>query len=81
MKFIYIFACLVAMASGRFVDSDDYTVDMTVDQDFVHLMLRHIWQPLRVKELLKYTDMLVVDETKYVVSDFLCFFSLQNFQF
>lgn len=68
MKFgIIAFACLVAAVSASY-DYKVGTVPMTVNQDFINLILRHPFQPIFVEEYRKYIETPVVDPERYVVS-------------
>lgn len=68
MKFgIITFACLVAAASATH-DWKVGTIPMTVNQDFINLILRHPFQPIFVEEYRKYIETPVIDPERYVVS-------------
>lgn len=67
MKFgILTFACLVAAASAVHYDYKMTEVPMTVNQEFINLILRHPFQPLVVEEYRKYIETPVLDMDRYV---------------
>lgn len=69
MKYgIITLACLVAAASAVY-EFKTTTVPVTVNQEFINLILRHPFQPLIIEEYRKFIETPVLDEDRYVSTE------------
>uniref|UniRef100_A0A336KX33 CSON001608 protein n=1 Tax=Culicoides sonorensis TaxID=179676 RepID=A0A336KX33_CULSO len=69
MKFgLFALVCLIGAVSATY-DYKVGTVPMTVNQEFINLILRHPFQPIFIEEYRKYIETPVLDAERYVSVD------------